>query len=77
MLSTLLDRDHLISLNFCTDRSLLDIQKKLQYADDFALVADSAKNLNLTMLGLKINIQKTEFIEYISEPQDRSPTLSI
>ena len=99
MLSALLDRDHLITLNYRTDRSLFDLQKlkaktkisqtnllELQYADDCALVADSAQNLQdvlnsvsrlYTRLGLKINVQKTKYIQYTSGPQDSSPTLSI
>ena len=58
MMSALLDRGHLITLNYRTDRNLFDLQKlkaktkisqtnllELQYADDCALVASSAQSL--------------------------------
>ena len=99
MLSALLDRDHLISLNYRTDRNLFNLQKlkaktrisktnllELQYADDCALVADSAQNLQhvldlvsrlYTRLGLKINVQKTEFIQHELQPQGNSLSLNI
>ena len=99
MLSALLDRDHQITLNYRTDRSLFDLQKlkakpivsntnllELQHADNCALVASSAEKLQhvldlisrlYTRLGLKINVRKTEYIQYTSQPQDFSPTLSI
>ena len=99
LLSAVLDRGNLISLNYRTDRSLFDLQKlkaktkisqtnllELQYADDCALVADSAENLQrildevsalYTRLGLKINVQKTDYMHYISEAQITSPNLTI
>ena len=99
LLSTVLDRGSLISLNYRTDRSLFDLQKlkaktkvsqtnlpELLYTDDFALVADSAENLQhvldemsalYTRLGLKINVQKTDYMLYSSVAQDTSPVLTI
>ena len=96
MLAAQLEEHHLISLNYRTDRNLFDLQKlkaktkisqtsllELQYADDCALVADSAQDLQhvldlvsslYTRLGLKINVQKTEYIQI---SQDSSTDLSI
>ena len=99
LLSAILDRGSLISLNYRTDRSLFDLPKlkskslisktnilELQYADDCALVANSAGVLQrvldevstlYTRLGLQINVQKTEFMHYISGAQNTSPIFTI
>ena len=59
---------------------------ELQYADDCAFVADSAEGLQRVLtrsaelykkLGLKINIQKTEYMKHTVTPVEDLPPLSI
>ena len=81
-----------IVLNYRTDRNLFDLSKlkaktkisqcdiiELQYADDCALVAHTAEELQLMLaimsnfyqkLGLGINVQKTEVMRYCALPTD-------
>ena len=89
----------MIQLNFRTDRNLFDLQKlkaktkvsqnnvlELQYADDCALVSDSAEGLQRILtrsadlyqkLGLNINIRKTEFMKFNPTSLVNPPTFTI
>ena len=94
-----LNVDDKIHLNYRTDRNLFDLKKlkaktnvsktnhlELQYADDCALVADSAEGLQRVLaksaelykkLGLQINIQKTEYMKHTAMPVEVSQPPSI
>lgn len=99
LMATSLNEEDKIHLNYRTDRNLFDLRKlkaktkvsktsllELQYADDCALVADSAEGLQRVLtrsaelykkLGLQINIQKTEYIKHTATPVEGSHPLTI
>ena len=92
LLAATLSENSKIVLNYRTDRNLFDLKKlkakskiiqcdiiELQYADDCALVAHTAEELQQMLalmsnfyqkLGLCINVQKTEVMRYCALPSD-------